>query len=83
MEEYKGYIIKPVPDLIGYQVEYIGRGSAHLSLRGSFTDRATAKKFIDKYLARKEEKDGEKLQRSGSEQIQRRTNYRRKPANNS
>lgn len=83
MEEYKGYMIKPIRDLIGYEVEYIGRGSAHMSLRGYFTDRATARKFIDKYLEGKEVKDGEKLQRSGSEQIQRRTNHRRKSVNNS
>lgn len=83
MEEYKGYTIKPVKDLIGYQIEYTGRGSTHMSLRGSFTDRATARKFIDKYTERKEVEDGEKLQRSGSKQIQRRTNYRRKSVNNS
>jgi hypothetical protein len=83
MEEYKGYMIKPVENLIGYQVEYIGRGSAHMSLRGYFTDKGIARKFIDKYLERKEEEDGEKLQRSGSKQIQRRTYNRRKPANNS
>lgn len=83
MEEYKGYIIRPLADLIGYQVEYDGRGSAHMSLRGLFTDKGTAKKFIDKYLKGKEEEDGKKLQRSGSKQIQRRSGNRRKPSNDS
>jgi hypothetical protein len=83
MEEYKGYVIKPIPNIIGYEVEYIGRGSAHMSLRGYFTDRRTARKMIDIYVTRKEVEDGEKLQRSGSKQIQRRTNYRRKPSNDS
>lgn len=83
MEEYKGYTIKPSHEMIGYVVEYIGRGSAHMSLRGSFTDKRTARKMIDLYTTRKEVEDGEKLQRSGSKQIQRRTNYRRKPSNDS
>lgn len=83
MEEYKGYIIKSVPALIGYEVEFIGRGSQPLSLRGIFTDKRTARKFIDIYIERKEVKDGEKLQRSGSKQIQRRIDNRRKPTNNS
>lgn len=83
MEEYKGYIIKPVPDLIGYQVEYDGRGSAHMSLRGQFTDKGTAKKFIDKYLKGKEEVDGETIPSSRDKQVQRRINHRRKPSNNS
>lgn len=83
MEEYKGYMIKPVENLIGYQIEYIGRGSAHISLRGYFTDKAVARKFIDKYLERKEEENGEKLQRSGSKQIQRRSYHRRKSTNDS
>lgn len=83
MEEYKGYMIKPIQNLIGYQVEYIGRGSAHMSLRGFFTDRGTARKSIDKYLERKEVEDGKNLQRNGSEQIQRRTRHRRKPSDDS
>lgn len=72
MEEYRGYIIKPISSLVGYEVEYSGRGSAHLSLRGYFTDKSTARKFIDIYLKRKEERDDKKLQRSRSKQIHRR-----------
>lgn len=83
MEEYKGYMIKSVPTLIGYEVEFIGRGSQPLSLRGLFTDKKTAKKFIDIYIKGKEEKDDEIVQRSGSKQVQRRTKYRRKPTNDS
>jgi hypothetical protein len=83
MEEYKGYMIRSAPALIGYEVEFIGRGSQPLSLRGIFTDKRTARKFIDIYVEGKEVKSGEKLQRSGSEQIQRRTGHRRKPINNS
>lgn len=83
MEEYRGYSIKFSQAFIAFEVEYIGRGSAHNSLRGHFTDKRTAKKFIDVYLNGKEEEDDEKLQRSGSKQIQRRTNHRRKPVNES
>lgn len=83
MEEYKGYMIRSASTLIGYEVEYIGRGSQPLSLRGFFTDKKTAKKFIDIYIKGKEEKDDEIVQRSGSEQVQRRTKYRRKSANDS
>lgn len=83
MEQYKGYTIRPCDSLIGYEIEYIGRGSLHLSLRGLFTDKSIARKSIDKYEKRKEDVNGENLQRSGSKQIQRRTYNRRKPANNS
>lgn len=83
MEEYKGYVIKSAPDVIGYLVEYIGRGSAHMSLRGAFTDKRLAKKMIDIYVTGKEEEDAKKLQRSGSKQIQRRVGNRRKPVNDS
>lgn len=83
MEEYKGYLIKPSSSVIAYEVEYIGRGSQPLSLRGVFTDKKTAKKFIDIYIKGKEEKDGEIVQRSGSEQVQRRAKYRRKSTNDS
>lgn len=83
MEEYKGYSIVSSRDTIGYEVEYVGRGSAHMSLRGSFTDKRTAKKMIDIYVTRKEEEDDKKLQRSRSEQVQRRVKYRRQPSNNS
>lgn len=83
MEEYKGYEIRYCSSLIGYEVNYIGRGSNHQSLRGIFTDKNVAKKFIDKYVEGKEAEDGEKLQHSGSKQVHRRTNNRRKPINNS
>lgn len=83
MEEYKGYTIKFCSSLIGYEIEYIGRGSLHLSLRGIFTDKPTAKKFIDEYLKRKEGLDDENVQPSRSKQIQQRSNYRRKSSNNS
>lgn len=84
--EYKGYMIKPLDSLLGYEIEYIGRGSSHLSLRGMFTSTKIAREFIDRYETLKEEKEeerGETVQRSGSKQIQRRSNYRRKSVNNS
>lgn len=64
MEEYRGYSISFSKDFIAFEVEYIGRGSAHNSLRGYFTDKRTAKKFIDVYLDRKEGKSGKVVQRS-------------------
>lgn len=81
--EYRGYIIKPLDSLIGYGIEYVGRGSAHKSLRGMFTSLKTAKEFIDSYLKRKEEENVETNERSRSKQIQRRINNRRKSINNS
>lgn len=83
MEEYKGYQIVPADNVIGYEIKYIGRGSNHLSLRGIFTDKRTAKKFIDVYLEGKEVESGETSTSGRSKQIQRRSYNRRKPSNNS
>lgn len=86
MTEHKGYRIKPIVNLVGYELQHIGRGSIHSSLSGYFTSVDVARKAIDTYLLTKEGKedvDGEIEASGGSKQIQRRTNYRRKPANNS
>lgn len=77
MEEYKGYRISSTPDLVAYGIEYVGRGSPPISLRGFFTDKKTAKRFIDIYLSGKEVKDGENDPDGGSKQVQRRTRNRR------
>jgi hypothetical protein len=84
MNEYKGYYIVPLSQIIGYEIRFAGKGgSVHNSLLGSWTSLATAKKSIDDYLRRKEDTDGETVPVGGSKQIQRRTNYRRKSSNNS
>lgn len=75
MEEYKGYTIKSTPDLVAYEVEYMGRGSEPRMLRGLFTDRKTARKFIDVYLTGKEDSGGKTNSSRGSKQVQRRTSH--------
>lgn len=77
MEEYKGYRIASTPDLVAYQVEYVGRGSQPFSLRGYFTDKRTAKRFIDVYLDGKEVDNGKDDSSGRSQQVQRRTRNRR------
>lgn len=81
--EYRGYKIVPVHNLMGYTINYDGKGSVHGSLQGMFTSRGDAQKFIDIYLRGKEEVDGETDTTSGSEQVQRRAYHRRKPADES
>lgn len=75
MEEYKGYRIKPTPDLVAFEVEYVGRGSQPLSLRGFFTDKKTARKFIDNYVSRKEVDSGKADSGRRGKQVQRRTDH--------
>lgn len=79
--EYRGYDILPLNNMIGFEIKYIGKGSAHSSLRGMFTSKHDARKLIDLYLG-KEEVDGEADTSSRSEQIQRRPYHRRKSPNN-
>lgn len=81
-EQYRGYVIKPSRSLIAYEISYDGKGSLHNSLKGSFTSKKVARGFIDDYLRGKEEVDGETSASSGSEQVHRRANNRREPANN-
>lgn len=69
MEEYKGYKIVPTPSMIAYQVEYVGRGSQPTSLRGLFTDKKTAKRFIDTYLKGKEDTSGKAVSSRRSKQV--------------
>lgn len=83
MTEHRGYRILPIRNLIGYELQHIGRGSIHSSLLGSFTSLKAAKDAIDTYLNGKEEMDGKTDSSGGSEQIQRRPYHRRKPVNDS
>lgn len=86
MTEYKGYRILPADNLIGYQLQHIGRGSIPNALLGLYTSVQIAKNMIDYYLnyrEGKEEVDGETIPSSGSKQIQRRVDNGRKPSNNS
>lgn len=57
--EYKGY--KIVGDgTFGYkQIKPIGKGSVHLSLRGSYTDYKVACQAIDKIVGQKVTKGGQ------------------------
>lgn len=57
-EEYKGYAI--VGDgKYGYkEIKPVGKGSVHMSLRGSYTTAYMAKRDIDRYLTEKGVKDG-------------------------
>lgn len=70
-EEYKGYVIKPTLSLVAYEVEYMGRGSEPRMLRGLFTDRKTARRFIDVYLEGKEDSGGKAVSSRRSKQVQR------------
>jgi hypothetical protein len=86
MIEHRGYKIQPTNNLIGYEIRHTGKGSLAKSLSGSFTSYHIAKTAIDTYLNSKEEKeeiDGSDDSSSGSEPVQRRANYRRKPSNDS
>lgn len=84
MTEYKGYRILSIPNLIGYELQHIGRGSIHNSISGHFTSVKIAKDSIDNYLKTKEGKedvDVENNTDSGDQQIQRRSYNRRKSSN--
>lgn len=86
MTEYRGYRILPAKNMVGYELQHVGRGSIHSSLSGLFTNVKIAKGLIDDYLKTKEGKeelDGETSSSSGSEQVQRRSYHRRKSTNNS
>lgn len=80
---YRGYVIVPISQLIGYEIRYDGKGSLHNSLIGHFTSLKFAKNQIDIYLNGKEGSDGETDASSGSEQVQRRAYHRRQSTNNS
>lgn len=81
--EYRGYRIVPIHQMIGYEIQYVGKGSLHKSLLGCFTNQSIAKDAIDVYLNGKEEVDGETSPSSGDQSIQRRSYHRRKPTNDS
>lgn len=89
MLEYRGYVIQPIKNLIGYEIRHTGKGSLPYVMSGIFTSKDIATSVIDQYVntkdelqERKEQFDGATDSSGGSEQVQRRANYRRKPVNN-
>jgi hypothetical protein len=81
LTEYKDYRILPARNLIGYELQHIGRGSVAGALQGLFTSVKIAKDHIDSYLRGKEDNDVEDVSGGGSKQIQRRPYHRRKSPN--
>lgn len=55
--EYRGYAIEGDGTYGQKVIKPVGKGSVHLSLRGSYTTVAFAKRAIDVYLITKETSD--------------------------
>lgn len=57
--EYKGFTIAH-DGVYGHKhIKPVGKGSVHLSLRGSYTSSAVAQRAIDLYLSEKDNTNGQ------------------------
>lgn len=56
--EYKGFLIYHDGTYGHKHIKPVGKGSVHLSLRGSYTSAAQAHRAIDLYLSLKESANG-------------------------
>lgn len=57
--EYKGYTVAH-DGVYGHKhIKPVGKGSVHLSLRGSYTSSAMAHRAIDLYLSEKDNTNGQ------------------------
>lgn len=58
MQEYKGYQIVNDGTFGHKQIKPIGKGSVHLTLRGTYTTFGFAQRAIDLYLSQKVDTNG-------------------------
>lgn len=56
--EYRGYAIENDGTYGQKSIKPVGKGSVHLSLRGSYTNTTYAQRAIDLYLSQKVEPNG-------------------------
>lgn len=56
--EYKGYLIEADGTFGQKSIKPVGKGSVHMSLRGSYTSVPFAQRAIDLYLSQKVESNG-------------------------
>lgn len=59
--EYKGYQIVGDGTFGNYLIKPLGKGSVHLSLRGTYTSSGVAKRSIDQYESKKVDKGGKSV----------------------
>lgn len=57
-QEYKGYLIEADGTFGQKTIKPVGKGSVHMSLRGTYTTVAFAQRAIDLYLGQKVESNG-------------------------